>query len=74
METTWRLAVRSSPKKLRYIVIAFRTDRTVNQVKNPSAFDHCGIKSMHVVLNVTRYPEMGVIANFDKMQYLQMYL
>jgi hypothetical protein len=72
-ETTWRLAVRSAPEKPRIIVIGLQTDRSKKQDKNAAAFDHCGVKSMYVVLNATRYPEMDMISDFDKIQYSRMY-
>ena len=36
----WRLGVRSAPEKPRHILIAFHSDWSDNQDKNPSLFDH----------------------------------
>ena len=41
---SWRLAVKSSSESPRWIIIAFQTDRTSDQDKNASVFDHIDLK------------------------------
>ena len=40
---SWRLSVKSSPEVPRFILVGFQTDRSGDQDKNPSIFDHCNI-------------------------------
>ena len=70
---TWRLGVRSSPEKPRYIMLAFQTDRNNGQVKNPAVFDHCGLKNAYVLLNNVRYPAIDFDANFTTNHYDNFY-
>src|SRR6218665_3052799 len=51
---SWRLSVKTSPEKPRYIIIAFQTIRDGNQEANPSIFDHCNLKNMFVMMNQDR--------------------
>ena len=67
----WRLGVRSAPEKPRHLLIAFQTDRSGNQEKNPSLFDHVHVSQINVVLNNTRYPALDVIVDFEKHKYVQ---
>ena len=53
---SWRLTVESSPKKRRYIIVSFQTDKYGNQEKNASVFDHVNVKNMYVTLNSNIYP------------------
>jgi len=54
---TWRLSVKSAPEKPCWIIVAFRTDKSGNQQRNPSIFDHCNLTNMFVMLNSRRHPE-----------------
>ena len=47
---TWRLTVKSSPEKPRYIIVSFQTDKDGNQEKNPSVFNHVNVKNMYITL------------------------
>ena len=38
--------------------MAFQTDKSGNQQRNPSIFDHCNLTNMIVMLNSRRYPEI----------------
>ena len=51
---TWRLTVKSSQEKPRYIIVAFQTEKDGDQEKNTSAFDHVSVKNMYVTLNQWR--------------------
>ena len=42
--STWRLRVKTAPKKPRYIIVAFQTAKDGDQTKNPSTFDHVNLK------------------------------
>ena len=41
---TWRLSVKTAPKKPRVIIGAFQTAKDGDQTKNPSIFDHVNLK------------------------------
>ena len=70
---TWRLTVKSSTEKPRYIIVAFRTDKDGDQEKNTSAFDHVSVKNMYVTLNSTRYPVVDYDLSFAKQQFSRAY-
>lgn len=70
---TWRLTVKSSPEKPRYIIVAFQTTKDGNQEKNPSIFDHVKVKNMYVTLNSTRYPVVDYDLSFAKHQFSRVY-
>ena len=69
----WRLGVRTTPEKPRQVLIAFQSDRSGNQDKNPSLFDHLSATQVSVVLNDTTYPARDVIADFKKHTYIEYY-
>ena len=70
---SWRLTVKSSPEKPRYIIVAFQTDKDGDQQKNPSIFSHVKLKNMYVTLNSTRYPVVDYDLSFTKQQYSRAY-
>ena len=43
---TWRLSVKTAPKKPRFIIVGFKTDKDGNQTKNPSTLDHVNLKML----------------------------
>ena len=53
---TWRLSVKTSPEKPRFIVVDFQTAKDGDQTKNPSTFDHVNLRIAYVMLNSDRYP------------------
>ena len=69
----WRLGVRTAPEKPRHVLIAFQSDRSGNQDKDPSLFDHLSATLVSVVLNDTTYPARDVIADFKKHRYIEYY-
>ena len=69
----WRLDVRTAPEKPRHLLIAFKRDRSGNQEKNPSQFDHLSATEVSVILNDTKYPARDVIADFTKHKYVEYY-
>ena len=70
---SWRMTVKSSPEKPRYIIVAFQTDKDGNQEKNPSIFDHLKVKNMYATLNSTRYPVVDYDLSFAKQQFSRAY-
>jgi len=71
---TWRLSVKSSPEKLRFIIIGFQTDKDANQVQNPSLFDHVNLTNAYVMLNSTRYPMVDYDASFQRHKFAKLYM
>ena len=70
---TWRLGVKTSPEKPRYILVAFQTARDGNQEANPSLFDHCDLKNMHIMMNTERYPAVDYNLSFPNQQFARAY-
>ena len=68
-----RLGVRTAPEKPRHLLIAFQKDRSGDQTKNPSQFDHLSTTQVDVILNDTKYPARDVIADFPKHKYVEYY-
>ena len=52
---TWRLSVKTAPKKPRFIIVGFQTATDSDQTKNPSTFDHVNLRNAYVMLNSDRY-------------------
>ena len=48
---TWRMSVKTTPKKPRFIIVAFQMDKDDNQTKHPSTFDHVNLKNAYITLN-----------------------
>ena len=61
---TWRLSVKSSPEKPRYIIVRFQTGKDGDQEQNPSIFDNVDVSNMYATLNSTRYPVVVIIFRF----------
>ena len=70
---TWRLGVRTAPEKSRYVLIAIQTDKSGNQDRNASVFNHANVVNMSVVLNSMKYPPLDANASFTKYQFAQLY-
>ena len=62
----WRLGIRTSPEKPRFLVLGFQKDREGNLEKNLGLFDHCKLQNTYVLLNNQRYPAMDYNADFPK--------
>ena len=69
----WRVGIRTSPEKPRFIVLGFQTDREGSLQKNLGLFDHCNLKNTYVLLNNQRYPAMDYNADFSKNHYNKLY-
>lgn len=70
---TWRISVISGIEKPRWIIVAFQTDRTVNQEQNPAVFDHLNITNANVTLNGEKYPLHDFVINFARNDYSELY-
>lgn len=70
---SWRLSVKTSPEKPRYIIVGFQTDKDGNQEANPSVFDHCDLKNMYIMLNQERYPAVDYNLSFPNQQFSRAY-
>ena len=68
---TWRLGVRTTPEKPRYVLVAIQ--KSGNRDHNASIFDHANAVNMSVVLNSIKYLPLDAIANFSKYQFAQFY-
>ena len=70
---TWRIGVRSSPEKPRFIMIAFQSNLRDDQDKNNSVFSHCKVSNISIMLNNDRYPLNDFTADFDNGRYSNLY-
>ena len=70
---TWRLSVKSSPEKPRYIIVGFQTGKDGDQENNPSIFDNVDVSNMYATLNSTRYPVVDYNISFPKQQLSRAY-
>ena len=69
----WRLGIRTSPEKPRFLILGFQTDREGSLTKNLGLFDNCKLQNAYVLLNNQRYPAMDYNANFPKNHYNKLY-
>lgn len=70
---SWRLSVKSSPERPRYVIVCFQTEKDGDQVKNPSVFDNVNVRNISVSLNSTRYPVVDYQIDFTKQQFSRVY-
>lgn len=70
---SWRLSVKTSPEKPRYVIVGFQTGKDGDQETNPSVFDHCNLKNMYVMLNQDRYPAVDYNLSFRDQQFSRAY-
>ena len=61
----WRLSVKTSPEKPRFIIVGFQPDKDGNKTKNPSIFDHVNLRNAYVTLNSDRYPAVDYNLSFS---------
>ena len=71
--TVWRLDVKAAPEKPRWILIELQTDKSGNQERNPTVFDHCNVTNIQVLLNHTRYPSVDMLTDFANEQFAGVY-
>ena len=70
---SWRLSVKSSPEKPRWVILGFQTNKDGNQEQNPAIFYHSNLTNAYVMLNSTRYPAVDYQLNFDQQRFSRMY-
>ena len=70
---SWRLSVKSSPEIPRFIIVGFQTDKSSNQLQNPSLFDHVNVSNIYVMLNSIRYPTTDYNISFLGSKYSKVY-
>ena len=70
---TWRLSVKSSPEKPRFIIVGFQTDKDGDQTKNPSKFDHVNLRNAYVMLKSDRYPAVDYNLSFANQKFSRVY-
>ena len=69
----WRIGIRTSPEKPRFLVVGFQKDREGDLEKNLALFDHLNIKNTYALLNNQRYPAMDFNTDFKKNYYNKLY-
>ena len=70
---TWRLSVKTAPKKPRFIIVGFQTAKDGDQTKNPSSFDNVNLRNAYVMLNSDRYPAVDYNLSFTNEKFSRMY-
>lgn len=70
---SWRLSVKTSSEKPRYVVVAFQTNRDGDQEANASIFNHCDLKNMFLMMNQDRYPAVDYNLSFPNQQFARAY-
>ena len=48
---SWRLSVKSSPEVPRFIIVGFQTNKSGDQLTNPSLFNNVNVSNIYVMLN-----------------------
>ena len=70
---SWRLSVKSSPEVPRFIIVGFQTDKSGNQLTNPSLFNNVNVSNIYVMLNSMRYPTTDYNISFLSQKYSRVY-
>ena len=70
---TWRLSVKTSPEKSRFIIVGFQTAKDGDQTKNTSMFDHVNLRNAYVMLNSDRYPAVHYNLSFANQKCSRVY-
>ena len=70
---TWRLGVKAAPEQPRWGFLAFQTDKSNQQSKLNTVFDHCKLNSAHITLNTERYPLNDFETDFGKNHFDHFY-
>jgi len=70
---SWRLGVKNAPKKPRWVIIGFQTEKSGRQTTNPAVFDHVNLENMYIMLNSTRYPAVDYNLSFSNQQFSRAY-
>ena len=70
---SWRLSVKSSPEVPRFLIVGFQTDKSGDQLTNPSIFNNVNVSNIYVMLNSTRYPTTDCNISFLSQKYSRVY-
>ena len=70
---SWRLSVKSSPEVPRFIIVGFQTDKSGNQLTNPSLFNNVNVSNIYVMLNSMRYQTTDYNISFLSQKYSRVY-
>ena len=70
---SWRLSVKSSPEVPRFIIVGFQTDKSGDQLTNPSLFNNVNVSNIYVMLNTMRYPTTDYNITFLSQKYSRAY-
>lgn len=70
---SWRLSVKSSPEKPRWIIVGLQFDENVGQITNASLFNHCKLTNIYAMLNSVRYPMVDYNCDFTKNKFSRLY-
>ena len=70
---SWRLSVKSSPEVPRFIIVGFQTDKSSNQLENPSIFNNVNVSNIYVMLNSMRYQTTDYNISFLSQKYSTVY-
>ncbi|XP_065645526.1 uncharacterized protein LOC136075997 [Hydra vulgaris] len=73
LSTTWKLSVKTSSERPRYIVVGFQTNKNGDQTTNPAIFDHCDLKNIYVMLSSDKYPVTDYSLSFPNQQFSRAY-
>ena len=69
----WRLSVKSSPEVPRFIIVGFQTNKSGDQLTNPSLFNNVNVSNIYVMLNSMRYPTTDYNISFLSQKYSRVY-
>ena len=70
---SWRLSVKSSPVVPRFIIVGFQTNKSGDQLTNPSLFNNVNVSNIYVMLNSMRYPTTDYNISFLSQKYSRVY-
>ena len=68
---TWRLSVKTAPKKPIFIIVGFKIAKDGDQTKNPSTFDHVNLEKAYVTLNSDIYPAVDYNLSFSNQKFFR---
>ena len=69
---SWRLSVKTAPKKLRFIIVGFQSAKVGDQTKNPSK-GSCESKKFLCDVNSDRYPKVDYNLSFANQKFSMVY-
>ena len=68
-----RLSVKSSPEVPRFIIVGFQTNKSGDQLTNPSLFNNVNVSNICVMLNSIRYPTTDYNISFLAQKFSRLY-